>query len=180
MNAINITENGIIEYYGNKAGYLKNNTALVDSMFEKEDLKKYLEKQKGINVLWQDGVYDSLVSGTHISDIPVLKRCRIYQLKPDVDVRMKFISYDSLEKFGYDRPDINNYRVVYDGNIGTNDLEEIYVAFNLENKPEGYNGYSLSVSDIIELYDESGSEFHYVDSVGFVQLQTEQKQARQH
>lgn len=174
MKAVNITDNGVIEYYGNKAGYIKNNAAYVDVIFQKDELEKFLNEQNGISVTWQEGVYDNLVSGAGIKEAPKFKNCRIYQLKPTVDMRMKFISYDALDKHGFGNPDIKNYRVVYDGNIGTNDLEEIYMAFNLDAKPEGYSGYSLSVSDIIELYDESGSEFHYVDSIGFVKIEAEQ------
>jgi hypothetical protein len=42
-------------------------------------------------------------------NLQVLKKCRVHQLKPDVDVMMKFIGYDELlERFG--EPDPDNYR----------------------------------------------------------------------
>lgn len=172
MKTINISSDGVIEYYGNRAGFVRNNTATVDEMFRKEDLESYLNAQKDLHVVWKSGVYDMLVKGV-IEESVTLKMCRIYQLKPDVDMRMKFIGYDELEKRGFGKPDIKNYRVVYDGNIGTNDLEEIYTILNQDNKPEGFTGYSLSVSDIIELYDEDGSEFQYVDKIGFVEVDRE-------
>ena len=172
MKTINISSDGVIEYYGNRAGFVKNNTATVDEIFRKEDLESYLNAQKDLRVVWKSGVYDMLVKGV-IEDSVTLKMCRIYQLKPDVDMRMKFIGYDELEKRGFGKPDISNYRVVYDGNIGTNDLEEIYTILNQDDRPEGFTGYSLSVSDIIELYDEDGSEFQYVDKIGFVEVDRE-------
>ena len=172
MKTINISSDGIIEYYGNRAGFVRNNTATVDEIFRKEDLESYLNAQKDLHVVWKSGVYDMLVKGV-IEESVTLKMCRIYQLKPDVDMRMKFIGYDELEKRGFGKPDMNNYRVVYDGNIGTNDLEEIYTILNQDNKPEGFTGYSLSVSDIIELYDEDGSEFQYVNKIGFVEVDRE-------
>jgi len=81
---------------------------------------------------------------------------------------MKFIGYDELlEHFG--EPDPDNYRVVYDGEVETNDLEELFAKFNLDHPP-GYEGHSLSMSDVVELYDDSGSSFHYVDRFGFREI----------
>ena len=89
-------------------------------------------------------------------------------MKDTVDPRMKFISLAELrERFG--EPLGENYRAVYDGQLGTNDLDAIFERCNLDHPP-GYTGYSLSISDIVELYDESGSAYHYVDRFGFQQI----------
>jgi len=81
---------------------------------------------------------------------------------------MKFIGYDELlERFG--EPDPNNYQAVYDGEVETNNLDELFAKFNL-NHPPGYEGHSLSMSDVVELYDSSGSTFHYVDRFGFKEI----------
>lgn len=85
-------------------------------------------------------------------------------------MRIKFISYEDLINKGYGEPDIANYRIVYDGNIGTNNLEEIYDLLNQDTLPSEYSGYAMSMSDIIELYDDSGSDFYYVDNRGFISL----------
>jgi hypothetical protein len=58
---------------------------------------------------------------------------------------------------------------VYDGQIETNDLEAIWTKFNTR-LPPGYTGHSLSMSDVIELYDHTGSEYHYVDRFGFKEI----------
>ena len=33
--------------------------------------------------------------------------------------------------------------------------------------PPGYRGHRMALSDVVELYDDSGSEFYYCDRVGF-------------
>ena len=169
MRGISI-KNDRIMFYGNSAGYIEGEKAVVDTMFQCEELKDYLTKGRKLEVRWTNGVYDKLANSNPDIDgsIPILKSCRIYQLKPDVNVLMKFIGYDELTKnFGEPKPE--NYKVVYDGQLETNDLDAIYEKFNI-NHPEGFSGHSLSISDVIELYDSSGSIFHYVDSFGFKEI----------
>lgn len=169
MNGVGIKNHRVL-FYGNTAGYIENNKAIVDPMFHCEELKDYLTEKQGLEIEWTNGVYDRLAGGRLDPDgnAPVLKNCRIHQLKPDVDVMMKFIGYDELlERFGEPNPD--NYKVVYDGQIETNDLDAIYEKFNLDHPP-GYQGHSLSMSDVVELYDQNGSSFHYVDRFGFREI----------
>ena len=120
-------------------------------------------------IKWQNGIFDRLVNHAELSsDQPVLKNVRVWQLKPDVDIRMKFISYEEMcRQFG--PPGVEQYQVVYDGAVETNDLEALYMKFNTE-WPEGYTGHSLSMSDVLELYDRESSSFHYVDRFGFQQV----------
>jgi hypothetical protein len=169
MRGISIKNQRVI-FYGNTAGYIENNRAIVDPMFHCDELKDYLTKEQGMEVEWANGVFDRLASGKHDMDgnVPILKNCRIHQLKPDVDVMKKFIGYDELlERFG--EPDPENYKVVYDGQLETNDLDAIFEKFNLDHPP-GYQGHSLSMSDVIELYDQDGGTFHYVDRFGFKEI----------
>ena len=63
-----------------------------------------------------------------------------------------------------------DYKVVYDGNVGTNDLEGIYDRFDGPNKPEGFTEGGIYISDVIELYDENSSEFYYVNPTSFEKL----------
>ena len=163
-------EKDVILYYGNAAGYVSGGKAVVDPLFESQELKDFLDRRKDVTeVKWADGTFDRLMNGQRDHrKITPLKNVRIWQLKPDVDVRMKFIGYDELqERFG--RPNPGDYQAVYDGPLDTNDLEEIYEKFN-GNHPPGYTGHSLSMSDVVELYDETGSSFHYVDRFGFKQI----------
>jgi hypothetical protein len=167
MKSIEI-KNGCVYYYGNPAGYVDGRGgAVMDGMFRVEELENLLAK-RGIAPEWADGVYDRL-SGSDPPQagkaVAPLKACRIWQLRPDVDAMMKFIGYEEMaERFGEPCPE--NYSLVYDGQIETNDPEEIWTKFNARHPP-GYTGHSLSMSDVIELYDDTGSEFRYVDRFGF-------------
>ena len=46
---------GIVEYFGNLAGYVEGELAVIDTMFENEILKRYLEEKKGLHVVWENG-----------------------------------------------------------------------------------------------------------------------------
>ena len=159
-----------IFYYGNPAGYLVDGKAVVDPLFRSEELSTFLSRQKDISeVKWTDGVYDRLVNGQrNHPEAPPLKSCRVWQLKPESDVRMRFISLDEFTK-GYGAPQMADYQTVYDGEVETNDLEALYTKFNI-NHPPGYAGHSLSMSDVLELYDDSGSTYHYCDRFGFQKI----------
>lgn len=91
-------ENGIVIYYGNLAGRIRNGQAVVDPMFQVPELKEFLEKQRSVNeIKWQDGIFDQLASGQgETREIQSLKNCRVWQLKPEVDICKKFIGYDAL------------------------------------------------------------------------------------
>ncbi|MCO1604679.1 YodL domain-containing protein [Desulfosporosinus nitroreducens] len=76
----------------------------------------FLNRQKEISeVKWVDGVFDRLSNGqkeTH--ELTLLKNCRIWQLKPESDILMRFISYDQMKK-DFGEPNPKDYQVVYDG-----------------------------------------------------------------
>ncbi len=168
-------EKGILMYYGNRAGYIENSKAFIDPMFQGNELKSFLKSQKKIKeVQWVPDLFDRLTRGKiRLSYEKALKNVRVWQLKPETDVRMKFIGYKELcQQFG--PLEKSRYQCVYDGAVNTNDLEVLYGLFNMEH-PEGYTGHSLSVSDILELYDEQGSQFYYVDSVGFQEIALDDK-----
>lgn len=68
-------EKDIILYYGNPAGYVNGGKAVVDPIFQSEELNAFLSRQKGIGeVKWTDGVYDRLAKrsegylGTHSAE----------------------------------------------------------------------------------------------------------------
>ena len=171
MKSINITKEGILEYYGNRVGYVKNDTAFVDEMFKKADIADFLGKENGFKIEWQKDIYDRLIKGEIMNPEQIaLKNCRLYQLKANTNVRMRFIGYKELKERGFKEPNVADYKVVYDGNVGTNDLEGIYDRFDGPNKPEGFTEGGIYISDIIELYDENSSEFYYVNPTSFEKL----------
>ena len=122
------------------------------------------------------GVFDRLAAGEAPGEElgQPQKGCRIWQLRKGVDVTMRFIGYEDLiQRFG--EPDADNYTQVFDGDLGTNDLEQIY-AICRDSPPPEYQGYRMALSDVVELYDDSGSEFFYCDRVGFRPIQFNQHQ----
>ena len=112
-------------YYGNLVGFVQDDKAVVDTMFQSDELTGYLARLK-LTPKWSDGVFDRLASGEvpNMTDAVQLKNCRVWQLKRSADVSMRFIEYKQMvEKFG--EPNRANYEPVFDGNLGTNDLEEM-------------------------------------------------------
>jgi len=164
-------ENGLVSYYGNPAGYTEKGSAVVDSIFKNDELTTWLTSRSLIPK-WTDGVMEQLLAGGRMKGgetMTPLKNVRIWQLKPESDVRMKFVSLDErVMNFG--QPRMEDYRLAYNGQLHTNDLEEIYVRCNMDHPP-GYDGHSLSMSDVVELYDADGSEYHYCDRLGFKQTE---------
>ena len=84
MGGIKVRD-GIVEYFGNLAGYVEGESAVIDTMFENEVLKRYLEEKKGLRVVWENGVYDRLAVGVQAGERAGkrFKDCRIYQIKAD-------------------------------------------------------------------------------------------------
>lgn len=96
------------------------------------------------------------------------RRVRLYQIEPS-DREYIFQGYSFVKSRGRAAPPAELYSKVFDGSLGTDSLEEINRIFNV-NHPEGYTGRSLSLSDIVELYDERGSLFFYCDNFGFKKI----------
>jgi len=96
-----------------------------------------------------------------------MKKLRIYQIDSELDTQgLIFMPYDFFKSKGCAVPPASSYRLVFDGDVGTDNLGEITCMFNI-NHPTGYKGRSLTTSDIVELYDNNASEFHFCDSFGY-------------
>ena len=108
----------------------------------------------------------------------------IYQLRDlhhggsDEDL---FMGLDFLRKKGINSPDPHKYDYVYGGRIddliGSHNaiqdewmLEMIFQKLNVGEKPEGYAGRSLSVSDVVVLNQKGEKKAFYVDRFGFGEL----------
>lgn len=168
MSNIKIKNNSIL-YYGNLAGYLCGEKAIIDPMFQTDEMKLFMT-EKGLEMEWEPGTFERLITGTFDleGNAQLLKKCRVWQIVPKADVMMKFISYDTyVKRFG--EPKSDNYQVVFDGDVDTNELEGLYAKFNF-NPPLNYKGHSLSISDVLELYDKNGCAFYYCDTFGFKEI----------
>ena len=63
-----------------------------------------------------------------------------------------------------------DYRLVYGEKLSEGEtLEGLYERFNI-NHPAGYEGHSLSVSDVVVLTNGGSAKAYYVDSMGFAEL----------
>lgn len=86
-------------FYGNTVGYVKDDAAVVDEMFQTDELSRYLAR---LNLMpqWKEGVFDRLAAGEMPSEElgQPQKGCRIWQLRKGVDVTMRFIGYEDLIK----------------------------------------------------------------------------------
>ena len=104
----------------------------------------------------------------------------IYQIDPEKDEEsVIFSDYEHMSRLrGSGKVDASIYGRVFEGTVAENGLEDVYRAFNRE-KPEGYRGRSLSVSDIVEVRDPGtgNSDFYYCDTVGFRKVDFEPEKA---
>ena len=93
-------------------------------------------------------------------------KIKVFQVDPARDQHNTlFRSYDSAMKSA-GRIDPSIYKTVFAGNVEAEDLEDVFAALNFS-QPVGYNGHSLSVSDIVEI---EGGGHHYCDTFGFQEL----------
>lgn len=161
-------KDGCFFYYGNPAGYMDKGVAVLDSMFQNDELEGWLTKYN-LTTEWMDNVYDRIISGSlsinSDDNTPIIKTCRIWQPKPGAAIWNDIVTLGKP----LPEPNINDYTVVFDGQLGTNDLELIYDMLT-ERQHKGFCGYPLSVTDLVELYDDTGSVFYMLDRTHFRQV----------
>lgn len=115
MQRICIDNHNRIFYYSNPAGYIAEKEAVVDTMFQTQELESFLQKQ-ALTIRWEDGVYDRLLlgqrSGRFDPEALPLKNCRVWQLSRDSPINIRFVSYETMvQRFGH--PSRKNYEMVY-------------------------------------------------------------------
>ncbi len=61
------------------------------------------------------------------------------------------------------------YDVVFEGYVDARTLDDIFIMFNVLERPTEYKRYSLSISDIIEVIESENIKtgYYYVDVFGF-------------
>lgn len=90
----------------------------------------------------------------------------IYQIKDPIKCDYAWMSWKIAKR------DINlmDYDCVYTDSIDGEDpiavLENLYEMFNI-NHSDDFKGHSLSMSDIIVLFDDNGCKWYYCDSFGW-------------
>jgi len=171
-------KSGLVYYYGNPAGYVEDSKAVIDPIFKNDELTQWMTEKKGLEVEWRGGVFDRLSAGKVDMETGETKRfkdCRIWQLKPDADPLIKYIGYSDLLRIQGSPPDPADYRVALDFQPDTDDLDEICDKFDERPHPDLVGG-KVNLSDVIEIYDSSGSEFSYADRRGFVEVDFKHRQ----
>ena len=97
-------------------------------------------------------------------------KIRIYQIKMEPkNCGLIFRSYNQLMARTDPEIPVSAYEKVFDGTVEAHSLEEIFYIFNMVH-PKGYQGRSLSVSDVVELVSETESAFFFCDTVGFKKI----------
>ena len=122
--------------------------------------------------------------GEPMTDIPqkfLNAGCDVYmvmQLRHDEKILdERFASMRELNRRGK-TPDPEHYEVTYYADLpamwqdvpNNEVLEELFQVFNLS-RPQDFEGHSLSVGDVIALKRNGEVSVHYVDSIGFKDLQ---------
>ena len=98
-------------------------------------------------------------SGMPFISLVILKKGRDYRF-----MGMDFVTAHNL------KINAEDYRLVYGGKLSEGKtLEGLYERFNI-NHPAGYEGHSLSVSDVVVLTNGGSAKAYYVDSMGFAEL----------
>ena len=92
----------------------------------------------------------------------------IYQIPAGPDGRdFRYRPYEELQAAGL-TVDRKNYELIYTAPLdGKTTLEDIYRTFNADDRPAGFRGHSLSVSDVVVINRGGKEEAHYCDSIGF-------------
>ena len=106
---------------------------------------------------------------------------KIYQINMERDTdHIAFIGYHALSEF-QNASEINSsiYDQVFEGTVEAKSLEDVYQIFNREH-PAGYCGRSLSVSDIVEISEDTKLDpgFYFCDTFGFKNVEFDPEQTQ--
>jgi len=146
---------------GRPIGYIQKGAATVDDACHLLEVNRFL-LPRCKSVRFASGVAKKLEQDELLSRAHLIRRARVYQLKPETDPEMKFIGYEQLmARHGGVNPD--HYAVAFDGDVGSADPETVYRMLR-DNPPPGYKGHALTRSDVLELYNPKESSFFYVDT----------------
>ncbi len=111
---------------------------------------------------------------------------RVYQLELEgiTTCPFAFRGIKAMRTAGFQQPPAAEYRLVYDGVITHAKSLEPKAVLNLihtrcnDTFPKDYLGHSLSMSDVVELYDEETRRYYYCDEAGLIPVQFDSSLAR--
>lgn len=67
--------------------------------------------------------------------------------------------------------DFKHYTSVWKGSLEKESLDDIYMRFNMDERPADFKGHSLSVSDVVVI----NGNYHYCNSIGFTAMELDQE-----
>jgi len=137
-----------------------------------QTIPEYLQEMAVRNMEADKGIVESAIgrnnenlylSGTE-------ERYAIYQITDHSKGReYQFMGLDFVTSHDM-AVDAADYAFIYGGRLsGEETLDSLYEKFNL-NHPAGYEGHSLSVSDVVVMQRDGQTKAYYVDSFGFKEL----------
>lgn len=94
----------------------------------------------------------------------------IYQYRQADDaIGYQYMSLDFIEKMGMSVKG-SDYQMMYQGVLEAQDtLEDLYIKFNID-RPEDFEGHSMSTSDVVILKRDGEMKAYYVNDIGFREL----------
>lgn len=162
--------NNLISYSGNNIGFVSNGTCTLDVMFQNQEIQTYFETKR-LRVVWKPDIFTRLLdsAGQFAGDGGKIARTvRIWRMKNDFPTEAKFLFLDDLRnRFG--EPKISDFEAIYQEEMGTENLDLIFKVLSEKDLYEDL-AYPLSISDVIELYDQECHVFYYIDRYDFVEI----------
>lgn len=106
---------------------------------------------------------------------------RLYQINLDRDENNRaFMGSDRLDRSSEGSPVIDEsiYDCVFSGELDCETPEDVFAKFNFEH-PEGHQGRSMSVSDVVVMETDDGEiTAHFCDSIGFKTVDFDEDSAK--
>ena len=97
-------------------------------------------------------------------------KIRIYQIDLNLnDQHVAFRSHAEIQNQYGGRIPAELYRKAYEGTVEAENLEDVFYIFNMDH-PEDYRARSLSMSDVVEIIENHGSNFYICDTFGFKEV----------
>ncbi len=157
----------LIVWSGNHVGFISSKKATVDVMFKNQEITHWLET-KGYQVVWKEGIYLRLVDSAQqlgSENARGIKSVRIWRMNKESPLEARFQFLKDLREL-YGEPVMENYECIFQEDMGTENLETIFAHLSGDEATADF-GYPLSISDVIELFDEEESTFYYIDRYQF-------------
>lgn len=105
-------------------------------------------------------------------------RITLYQIVPELDnSHLIFRGLQQIKAKCGNRIPAEIYKEAYSGELDIRTPEEAFIIFN-DMHPEGFQGRSMSVSDVVEFSSPGGSKFYFCDVIGCPEVGFDKSKAK--